>query len=45
MPVPWFFSRWWGEWLYRLYKNPKKHSKRIWRVLKFLYLCIQTNNN
>ncbi len=39
-PAPQFFRRFGGEWLYRLYKNPKKHSKRMMRVLRFLQLCI-----
>lgn len=44
IPAPAFFRRFGGEWLYRLYKNPKKHSKRIWRVIKFLHLCITQKN-
>gem|GEM_PF-2641266 len=39
-PTPHFFRRFGGEWLYRLYKNPKKHSKRIIRVFRFLQLCM-----
>ncbi len=39
-PAPRFFRRFGGEWLYRLYKNPKKHSKRMVRVFRFLQLCM-----
>lgn len=36
-PAPWFFRRFGGEWLYRLYKQPKKHYKRMKKVAAFLY--------
>lgn len=44
IPAPQFFRRFGGEWLYRLYKNPQKHSKRILRVLRFLQLCFQNKH-
>lgn len=40
-PAPQFFRRFGWEWLYRLYKNPKKHSKRMIRVFRFLELCLR----
>lgn len=41
-PAPPFFRRFGWEWLYRLYKNPKKHSKRMIRVFRFLELCLHS---
>ena len=35
-PAPTFFQRFGGEWLYRLYKNPSRHWKRMKKVLAFL---------
>jgi exopolysaccharide biosynthesis WecB/TagA/CpsF family protein len=40
-PAPVFFQRFGGEWLYRLYKNPSRHLKRMKRVLAFLNNCLQ----
>jgi N-acetylglucosaminyldiphosphoundecaprenol N-acetyl-beta-D-mannosaminyltransferase len=39
-PAPAFFQRFGGEWLYRLYKNPSRHWKRMKKVIKFLYFLI-----
>jgi N-acetylglucosaminyldiphosphoundecaprenol N-acetyl-beta-D-mannosaminyltransferase len=38
-PAPRFFQRFGGEWLYRLIKNPRKHIKRIRKVIFFLFSC------
>lgn len=35
-PAPVFFQRFGGEWLYRLYKNPSRHWKRMKKVMGFL---------
>ncbi|MBP7806849.1 WecB/TagA/CpsF family glycosyltransferase, partial [Candidatus Gracilibacteria bacterium] len=35
-PAPAFFQRFGGEWLYRLYKNPSRHWKRMKKVMSFL---------
>lgn len=35
-PAPVFFQRFGGEWLYRLYKNPKRHLVRMKKVVSFL---------
>ncbi len=35
-PAPVFFQRFGGEWLYRLWKNPRKHYKRMKKVVSFL---------
>jgi N-acetylglucosaminyldiphosphoundecaprenol N-acetyl-beta-D-mannosaminyltransferase len=35
-PAPVFFQRFGGEWLYRLYKHPKRHLVRMKKVIKFL---------
>lgn len=35
-PAPIFFQRFGGEWLYRLFKNPKKHSQRMKKVITYL---------
>ena len=35
-PAPAFFQRFGGEWLYRLYKNPSRHWKRMKKVINFL---------
>lgn len=40
-PAPLFFRRFGGEWLYRLYKNPKRHLVRMKKVVSFLAFCIQ----
>lgn len=40
-PAPLFFQRFGGEWLYRLYKNPSRHIKRMKKVLSFLNDCLQ----
>lgn len=40
-PAPMFFRRFGWEWLYRLYKNPKKHMKRMGNVWQFLKLCLR----
>lgn len=40
-PAPAFFRRYGGEWAYRMYKNPKKHAKRMMRVWSFLWLCLK----
>lgn len=42
-PAPIFFRRFGWEWLYRLYKNPKKHMKRMGNVWQFLKLCLRKN--
>jgi len=42
-PAPIFFRRFGWEWLYRLYKNPKKHTKRMRNVWQFLKLCLREN--
>ncbi|MBP6920923.1 WecB/TagA/CpsF family glycosyltransferase [Candidatus Gracilibacteria bacterium] len=39
--APQFFQRFGGEWLYRLYKNPRKHIARMSKVLSFLHYCLQ----
>jgi len=38
-PAPRFFQRFGGEWLYRLIKNPRKHIKRMRKVIFFLFSC------
>jgi N-acetylglucosaminyldiphosphoundecaprenol N-acetyl-beta-D-mannosaminyltransferase len=43
IPAPIFFRRFGGEWLYRLYKNPRKHIKRIGNVWQFLKICLGEN--
>lgn len=35
-PAPVFFQRFGGEWLYRLLKNPKRHSQRMKKVIAYL---------
>ncbi len=35
-PAPDFFKRFGGEWLYRLYKNPSRHWKRMKKVITYL---------
>lgn len=40
-PAPLFFQKFGGEWLYRLYKNPKRHFVRMKKVLSFLHQCIK----
>lgn len=39
-PAPAFFQRFGGEWLYRLYKNPSRHWKRMKKVMGFLWSMI-----
>lgn len=38
-PAPLFFRRFGGEWLYRLINNPRRHCKRMKKVLHFLASC------
>lgn len=40
-PAPLFFRRFGIEWLYRLYRNPKKHIRRMKNVLYFLKKCFE----
>jgi N-acetylglucosaminyldiphosphoundecaprenol N-acetyl-beta-D-mannosaminyltransferase len=40
-PAPEFFQRFGGEWLYRLYKNPSRHWKRMKKVMILLRGLIQ----
>lgn len=40
-PAPVFFQRFGGEWLYRLYKNPRRHLVRMKKVVSFLHHCIK----
>jgi exopolysaccharide biosynthesis WecB/TagA/CpsF family protein len=40
-PAPAFFQRFGGEWLYRLYKNPSRHWKRMKKVMSFLVELFQ----
>lgn len=39
-PAPWLFARFGGEWLYRLMKNPKRHMRRMKKVIWFLRMCL-----
>ncbi len=39
-PAPWFVGRFGGEWLYRLMKNPRRHLRRIKKVIGFLRICL-----
>ncbi len=41
VPAPRFFQRFGGEWLYRLIKNPRKHIKRMKKVILFLLSCFK----
>lgn len=40
-PAPRFFQRFGGEWLYRLIRNPRKHIKRMRKVIFFLFSCFK----
>lgn len=40
-PAPLFFGRFGGEWLYRLVKNPKRHMRRMKKVMGFLGTCLE----
>ena len=40
-PAPAFFQRLGGEWFYRLMKNPRKHTKRMKKVILFLLSCFK----
>lgn len=39
-PAPGLFGKLGLEWLYRLWKNPKKHAKRMKKVIKFIFSCL-----
>lgn len=41
-PAPEIFQRLGIEWLYRLAKNPKRHYKRMKKVIRFLRLCLKS---
>ncbi len=38
--APRFFQKFGGEWLYRLIKNPRRHAKRMKKVILFLMSCL-----